>query len=203
MQDDIRSGEIDCVFCWRTSTGEVAEGARDAGYNGRPVRYRPDNWRMVEGLHTSLNGRVCAHQSTGVRLSHQGTVSRMGCFVIGYVTHAVLVPARDSRELEILRDAAREAVLSGGAKEWALGTIHAGEREWLAIHVGASSSLVASLAGRVKASWTLDIEEKVETKANGNSWPNGARLRFLDTDGTVFETLEGDSRFDEAPLPAR
>jgi hypothetical protein len=123
------------------------------------VRYQPANFRLVEGLHTSVNGRACAHQSTGMRLSDQGTVSRMGCFVCGFVTHAVLVPARDARELEILCDAARGAIRSGDAKEWALGTIHAGDREWMAIHVGAPSAVVASLARRVKASWTLDVEE--------------------------------------------
>jgi hypothetical protein len=47
----------------------------------------------------------------------------MCCFVGGYVTHAALVPARDARELEILRDAARGAVLSGEASEWALGVV--------------------------------------------------------------------------------
>ena len=125
----------------------------------------------------------------------------MCCFVAGFVTHAVLVPARDARELEVLCDAARGAVRSGNAKEWALGSVHAGDREWLAIHVDAPPSVVASLARRVKASWTLEIAEKSETRANGSSWPNGARLRFLDADGTVLETLEGDSSFEEAPLP--
>jgi hypothetical protein len=201
MQHDIRPGEIDCVFCWRTSTGEVGERARDTTYNGQPVRYRPDRWKMVEGLHTSVDGRACLHPSTGFRLSHQGSISRMGCFVAGCVTRPALVPARDARELGILRDAARGAVLSGDASEWALGTIHAGRREWLAIHVGAPESVVASLARRVKAPWTLNIDEKLERRANGTSCSNGTRLRFLGTEGTVLETLEGDSRFAEAPLP--
>jgi hypothetical protein len=118
----------------------------------------------------------------------------------GCVTHPTLVPARDARELDILRDAARGAVLSGDAREWALGTIRAGEQEWLAIHVGAPSSVVAGLARRVKAPWTLDVDEKVETQANGGSWPNGVRLRFLDAAGAVLETLDGDSRFGECSL---
>ena len=126
----------------------------------------------------------------------------MGCFVSGYVTHVVLVPARDERELGTLCDAMRSAVLAGDANEWALGAIHAGEREWLAVHVGAPESVVARVARRVKASWTLDIDETIGTKPNGNSWPDGARLRFRDADGAVLETLQGDSRFEEAPLPA-
>jgi hypothetical protein len=125
----------------------------------------------------------------------------MGCFVAGFVTRPTLVPARDARELLILRDAARGAVLSGDAQEWALGTLRAGERESLAIHVGAPSSVVASLARRVKAPWTLGIDEKVETQANGGSWANGVRLRFLDATGTVLETLDGDNRFGECSLP--
>jgi hypothetical protein len=125
----------------------------------------------------------------------------MGCFVAGFVTRPALMPARDARELDILRDAARSAVLSGDAQEWALGSIRAGEREWLAIHLGSPSSVVASLARRVKAPWTLDTDEKVETQANGASCANGVRLCFLDATGTALETLDGDSRFGEASLP--
>jgi hypothetical protein len=111
------------------------------------------------------------------------------------------VPARDARELHALRDAARGAVLSGDAREWALGTIRACHREWLAIYLGAHPSLVASLARRVKAPWTLRIDEKLDIQPNGGSWPNGVRLRFLDAAGAVLETLDGDSRFGEASLP--
>jgi hypothetical protein len=68
---------------------------------------------MVEGLHTSVDGGACLHQPTGVRLCHQGSISRMCCFLAGCVTRPTLVPARDVRELGILRDAARGAVLSG------------------------------------------------------------------------------------------
>jgi len=196
MQHDIRPSEIDCVFCWRTSTGEVAEGARDSAFNGAPVPYRPDGRRMVEGLRTNVRGHSCAHRPTGFRLDEQGGISRMCAFVAGYVTRASLVPARDARELEILRDAARAAVLSGDAGVWALGTIHAGEREWLAIHIGADSSIVASLARRVQAPWTVDIEERIR---DGSS--QGSELRFRDSEGGVLETLDGDTLFDEEPLP--
>ena len=54
----------------------------------------------------------------------------------------------------------------------------------------------------MNAPWTLDIDENREERANGNSSPNGARLSFLDAEGTVLEKLEGDTRFDEVPLPA-
>jgi len=202
MQRDIRPGEIDCVFCWRTITGEVRDGARDTKYNGRPARYQPERRSMVQGLHTSVDGRTCTHRATGFRLSDQGGISRMGCFVAGFVTGPTLVPARNVGELEILRDAARGAVLSGDANEWALGAIQAGKREWLAIHIGARSSVVASLGRRVNAAWTIDIDEKSEKRADGRgSHRNGARLRFLDVEGRVLETRDGDGRFGEASLP--
>jgi hypothetical protein len=202
MQHDIRPGEIDCVFCWRTNMGEVGEGARETKYSGRPVRYQPDGRSMVEGLHTGVDGHACTHRAMGFRLSDQGGISRMCCFVAGFVTRPTLVPARTAGELAILRDAARGAVLSGDAHEWALGVIHAGERQWFAIHVEAPASVVASLARRVNAAWTLVIHEGSEKRPDEQgSRRNGARLRFLDVEGDVLDTRDGDCRFGEAPVP--
>jgi len=196
MQHDIQPSQVTCVFCWRTSTGEVASGARDAAFNGRPVAYRPEQVPEGAGLHTSVNGRICGHPPIGASLNAQGCIGRMSAFLWGYVMHAHLVPARDARELEILRDAARRAIVSGDAREWALAAIHAGDREWLAIHVAAPASIVASFARRVGAPWTVTAEEK-----SGRNWPKGAKLCFYDREGAPLETLIGDILFQEAPLP--
>jgi hypothetical protein len=173
MQHDIRPAKIDCVFCWRTATGEVGDGVRDTSFSGRPVPYRPDARRMGEGLRTRVEGRACPHRPTGFRLADQGAISRMCSFVAGDVTHPTLVPSRNARELEVLRDAARGAVLSGDGGEWSLAAIHAGPREWLAIHIGAQPSVVASFARRVKAPWTLRIREVVAKTPKGR----GSRLK--------------------------
>jgi hypothetical protein len=201
MQQDIHPGEIDCVFCWRTVTGEVAEGARDTKYNGSPVRYRPDFNASNTGLHTSVAGRTCRHRPTGFLLREQGSVSRMACIVSGYVTHPVLVPARNGGELRVLQDAAQAAVLSGEAREWSLAVVHAGGRKRFAIHVAAEASVVADLSERVRASWTVRVEETVGPTGNDGSWFDGVRLRFHAPDGHAFETLLGDSRFGVAALP--
>jgi hypothetical protein len=197
MRQDIRPGEIDCVFCWRTSTGGVGEGARDAGYNGKPVRYRPDARRVVEGLHTSVEGRACPHRPTGFRLNDQGCISRMCMFVAGYVDHARLVPASDARKLGLLRGAAHAAVVAGEAREWALAAIHARGRRFMAVHVGAPAAVVADLVACVDAPWTLEVREKQRS-----GWPRyGAEIVCADPDGRVIATLAGDTLFDQAPLP--
>ena len=107
-------------------------------------------------------------------------------------------------ELQVLRDAAGAAVRDGHASEWALGVIHAGERGWFAIHSCAPAAVVASLATIVRAAWSLDIEEKTETRPNGQgSRSNGAQLRFVDLDARVLATRNGDGRFREEELPPR
>ena len=202
MQDDILPGEIDCVFCWRTATGEVGDGVRDTSFSGRPVPYRPDARRVVEGLRTTVEGRRCPHRPTGFRLADQGGISRMCSFVAGDVTHPTLVPARNAREFEVLRGAARGAVLAGDAAEWSVAALHAGPREWLAIHIGAQPSVVASFARRVKAPWTLCINEVVAKAPKGRgSRIKGGELRFYDRRGRVLQIIEGDTRFDHAVLP--
>ena len=50
MQRDIHTNEIDWVFCWRTSTGEVRAGARDTHMNGARVLYQPSASRPDTGL---------------------------------------------------------------------------------------------------------------------------------------------------------
>jgi len=118
------------------------------------------------------------------------------------VTHPTLVPARNAREFEVLRGAARGAVLAGDAAEWSVAALHAGPREWLAIHIGAQPSVVASFARRVKAPWTLCINEVVAKAPKGRgSRIKGGELRFYDRRGRVLQIIEGDTRFDHAVLP--
>ena len=56
VQRDIQANEIDWVFCWRTSTGEVRPGARDTGMNGKAVLYQPSGARPEAGLRTIVRG---------------------------------------------------------------------------------------------------------------------------------------------------
>ena len=199
MQRDIQTNEIDWVFCWRTSTGEVRAGARDAAMSGKPVLYQPSTSGPCAGLRTIVRGRVrtCPLPPTGPRLDGQGAITRMCMFVSGYVNSPTLVPARTTRELRVLRDAACAAVRSGDATEWALGAIRARKRVRWAIHLSAPLEVVADLAARVDAPWTLGVREKLV-----GSWLEGAQISCRDREGRVIETLEADSVFDDAPLPA-
>ena len=198
MQRDIRANEIDWVFCWRTSTGDVRPGARDTAMNGRPVRYQPSGTAPERGLRTIVRGRVrtCPLPPTGPRLDRQGAISRMCMFLSGYVDRPTLVPARTEDELAILRDAARAAVQSGAASTWSLAAIRArGEVRW-AIDLSAPASVVSAVAERVDAPWTLDIREKP-----AGTWLKGAQIFCRDRNGSVIATLEADSIFDNALLP--
>jgi hypothetical protein len=204
MESDVKPSEIDWVFCWRTSTGEVRQGARDAAFNGHPVRYRPKAVSPDAGLRTIVLGRMgtCPHRPRGPRLDEQGTISRMAIHVWGHVDRARLVPARTGRELRVLRDAAHAAVQSGEVHEWALAAICArGQVRW-AVHVGGAPAFVAALAARVGAPWTVEVREKLV-----GSRMNGSQVFCLDGEGHVTETLEADSVFDDAspdespPLP--
>jgi hypothetical protein len=121
----------------------------------------------------------------------------MVCFVSGHVTDASVVPARDERELEVLRDAARAAVRSGDAREWSLAVIRAGRKERWALHIGATSAVVSELAARIDAPWWLDVRENV-----AQSRADGAEILCVDREGRVIETLAADAVFDDAPLPA-
>lgn len=199
QRDDIRPNQIDWVFCWRTSTGDVRPGARDATFNGKPVRYQPSGTGSGRGLRTIVHGRVrtCPLPPTGPRLDQQGAISRMCMFVSGYVDSAALVPARTEAELAILRDYARAAVRTGDASSWALAAFRArGEVRW-AIHLGAALAVVSDAAERVDAPWTLDIREKP-----AGTWVKGAQIFCRDRDGGVLAILEADSIFDNALLPA-
>ena len=195
----IQPNAIDWVFCWRTSTGEVRAGARDTRMNGAPAPYRPWGMRPEDGLRTIVRGRVlsCPCPPLGPRLDQQGAISRMVCFVSGHVTHPSVVPARDERELDVLRDAARAAVRSGEAREWSLAVIRAGREERWALHIGASAAVVSALAARIDAPWRLEIREKRE-----GSWVKGAEIVCVNRDERVIETLAADSVFDDAPLHA-
>jgi hypothetical protein len=199
MQRDLRANEIDWVFCWRTSTGDVHPGARDAAWNGKPVRYQPSGTAPERGLRTIVRGRVrtCPLPPTGPRLDGQGAISRMCMFVSGYVHTPTLVPARTEGELAVLRDAARAAVLSGAASAWALGVIRGRGEERFAIHISASLAIVTGIAQRVDAPWTLDVREKP-----AGTWVKGAQILCRDREGSVLVTLEADSVFDNALLPA-
>ena len=196
MRQDIRPNEIDCIFCWRTSTGDVRDGARDTKYNGQSVPYGPQKQSVRAGLHTSVTGRPCAHRPTGPRLDEQGAISRMACFTWGHVTRATVVPARNARELATLRKDARAAVVAGHAVEWALAAIYARGHRHLAVHIGASAAVVVDFAARVDAPWTLQVREKME-----GTWMNGAQIVCVSRGGDIVGTLEGDTLFAQAPLP--
>jgi hypothetical protein len=172
VQRDIRPNAIDWVFCWRTRTGfEVSPDA---------------------GLRTIARGRVrtCPRPPIGPRLDQQGMFSRMCAFRWGHVTCASIVPARSRRELEVLREAVLGAVTSGEAREreWALAAIRARGRGRWGLHVGARAAVVADLARRVDAPWTLAVLQN--------------RIDVVDLEGRVLETLEADTVFDDAPVPA-
>ena len=186
MQRDVRRNEMDWVFCWPTSTGEVRPGARDTTMNGRPVRYQPGRDKAGSGLRTIVRGRAhaCARAPRGFRLDEQGGISRMGCFVRGEATKASLVPARDEAELEVLQEAARAAVLSGDASEWALAEIGGGGGVRWALHVGAAAAVVAAIAARVAAPWTLRVGEN--------------EIVGVDRGGRARWRMAGDSVFVEA-----
>jgi hypothetical protein len=199
VQRDIQPNEIDWVFCWRTSTGEVRPGARDTQMNGRPVPYQQNGVRAERGLRTIVRGRLrtCPRPPVGPRLDQQGAITRMCLFVQGEVTSATLVPARTRRELEALREAARAAVLRGDAKEWALAAIRARRRVRWAIHIGAPRAVVSDLARRIDAPWTLDVREKLV-----GDGVKGAQIFCVDGVGRLAGPFEADSVFDDAPLPA-
>jgi hypothetical protein len=198
MSHDVRLDEIDCIFCWRTCTGEVREGARDMTFNGRPACYRPDGHAPEEGLRTVVDGRATtgSRPPAGFRLSEQGAISRMACHVAGFVTSPSLVPARNARELEELRAAASAAIRADVASEWALAAIHAGPRRIVAVHIAARADVVTDLADLVAAPWTIDIREKVVDHSYA-----GVRIACFDRRERRTMILEGDSRFGRSPLP--
>lgn len=202
MQRDVRLNEIDWVFCWRTSTGEVRPGGRDTKFNGNPVRYCPDGVGPNEGLITIVDGRPRPRRKLGFSLNDQGGISRMGIFVWGHVTSACVIPARSRRELEALQRAAHDTVTSGEAREWALTSIHAGKRVRWGIHVAAKVEVVRRIATTVSAPWILDIAEKDHTREDGSSWPKGARIVSRDLEGRELATLAANTYFDSAPLPS-
>ena len=198
MQRDIQANEIDWVFCWRTSTGDVRPGARDTSVNGRPVPYRPDAVKPEAGIRAIVRGRVrtCPFPPIGPSLDQQGAISRMCAFGWGYVTEPWIVPARDERELGVLREAARAAVRSGDASVWALASLRArGEVRW-AIHVSALPAVVRELANRVGAAWTLRVKEKLY-----GTWLKGAQIFVSSVEGHEIAILEADAVFDDARLP--
>jgi hypothetical protein len=100
-------------------------------------------------------------------------------------------------ELAVLRAAAREAVVTGDVREWAFAAICLEKRVCWAIHIAAQPTVLANIAKRVAAPWTLDIEEM-----RVGSWVKGSQLSCRDLEGRVRETLAADTFFDEAPLPA-
>lgn len=198
MQHDVQPDEIDWVFCWCTSTGDIRPGARKVAMPGRPLACNPDTLRPDAGLRTIVRGRegTCPHPQRGPRLDEQGGISRMGIFVWGYVVRPHIVPARTEHELELLRCAARDAVLSGKATEWALAAIHArGQTRW-GIHIAAPAAFVSDLVARVNAPWTLEVREKFV-----GSSTKGSQIFCMDREGRTTATLEADTLFDLAPLP--
>lgn len=189
MQRELSPNEVDWVFCWRTSSGEVRSGTRDRGN----VRYQPDTVRSERGLRTIVRGRASMARPTGPRLDEQSARSRGELFVWGYVTHGTLVPARSERELRVLEDGARAAILAGRATEWSLAGVGArGHVRW-AVRLSqqgqdeVSPPLVAEMAERVGAPWTLRLAEN--------------RLVCVDRWGRTIDNLEADTYFDDAPLP--
>jgi hypothetical protein len=192
MQRELMPREIDWVFCWRTSTGEVRPGARNAG----ALRYHPYVVGSERGLRTIVRGRThtAARAPKGPRLDHLGALSRGGSFAEGFVTHGVLIPARTERELRVLEDAARAAVLEGELTEWSLAAVGARNKVYWALRLGQgaqdapSPKLVADLVARVMARWTLRVDEN--------------RIVYQDRDGREIQSLEADTVFDEQPLPA-
>ena len=91
---EIQPNEVKWVFCWRTCTGEVGPGAREAFRPGRPISVRPVG--PNNGLRTIVRGpgRTRPRSVVGPRLDQQGAMSRAGIHALGYVTRANLVPAR-------------------------------------------------------------------------------------------------------------
>ena len=198
MQRDLQPNEIDWVFCWRTSTGEVSPGSRDASMNLGAVRYQPSALGHNAGLRTIVRGRLhtCPQAPIGPRLDEQGGISRGSLFVWGYVSHAFLVPARNGRELAMLQAAAHAAVLAGDATEWSLATVQGRGKLYWAIHLGAHPEVVSHIAARVDAPWTLEVREKTI-----GSYVKGSQIASRDREGNVTWTLEADTLFDDAPLP--
>jgi len=188
-EHDIRASEIDWVFCWRTSTGEVRSGSRDMGMNSRPAPYDPDAFGSDRGVRTIVRGgvRTCPLPPIGPRVDQQGAISLLGMKIGGYVTRASLIPARTERELDTLRKAASAMVVAGSASEWALAAIRAQGRDCWALHVGAPPAIVAELARSIDAPWTLDVQE--------------SRIVCLGRKASVIATLEVDAVFDDAPIP--
>lgn len=190
MQRELTPREIDWVFCWRTSTGEVRPGARNAG----ALQYRPHAVGSERGLRTLVRGRAHTSPATGPRLDQLGALSRAGGYVEGFVTHGTLVPARTERELRVLEEAAHAAVLAGDATEWSLAVIGARNKLHWALRIaqiaqdGPSPDLVAALVARVMARWTLRVSEN--------------RIIYMDRDGREVQSLEADTLFDVEPLPA-
>ena len=175
---------------------------RDTSFSGRRVPYRPDARGVVVGLRTTVEGRACPHRPTGFRLADQGGISRMCSFVAGDVSHPTLVPARNAREFEVLRDAARGAVLAGDAAEWSVAALHAGPREWLAIHIGAQPSVVASFAhAREGAVDALHPRDGGKDAQGPRLQGDGSGAPLLRSHGARARIIDGDTRFDEAVLP--
>ena len=201
MQRDIQPNEIDWVFCWRTSTGEICPGARDTHVNGAPVHYRPEGQRSEDGLITIVDGRARPRRSLGFQLNDQGAISRMGIFRWGYVTRPSIIPARDLRELEELQRAAHNAIVAGEATECALASIHANERDRWALHINAPAAVVRKIATGVDAPWTINIGEKDFEREDGTTWLKGARMVCLDLEGHTLTTLDANTYFDTEPLP--
>ena len=197
LRHELRPEEIDAVFCWRTITGGIRDGARDTTFNGHPVRYEPSRRTLETGLCTVVHGRPrgSARPPSGFRLNDQSSTSRMACFVAGYVTRAQVVPARDEGELDRLRHAAGDAVRSGAATEWAMVAIHARRQRFPAVHVDGPPAVVAELAALVDAPWTLVVHEKVV-----DFRMDGAQIACLNRDGSTIVTLEADTRFRSARL---
>lgn len=75
--------------------------------------------------------------------------------------------------------------------------ICARERVCWAIHIAAPPAVVSDIARRLEAPRILEIREKRD-----GSWVKGAQLFCRDLEGRVTSTLEADTFFDEAPLPA-
>ena len=201
MQRDIQPNEIDWVFCWRTSTGEICPGARDTHVNGAPVHYRPEGQRSEDGLITIVDGRARPRRSLGFPLNDQSGLSRMGLFRWGYVTRPSMIPARNDLELKALQEAAHEAIAAGEASEWTLASVRANGREHGALHVGAPTAIVRKIATRVNAPWILTIDEKDFARDDGTTWVDGARIVCSALEGGTLATLDANTYFDTEPLP--
>lgn len=181
--------DLHWVFCWRTVTGEVREGGRDTRFGGRAVPYAPGS-SPLKGLRWIVEGHVrkSPRPPTGPRLDHQGTLSRMGLHVRGFVKDGDVLVVENLASLHVLREEVQGAFARGELAEWAAAAVRVGRRRLPAM---AADEVSPALAGRIRG--RLDRVRLIRLGAKDLS------VRMLD-DG-VEQDFAADVVFDAQALP--